>query len=640
MHRRNNNYTVLKSTRGWFIALLDMLTVCFSYALSLLIAEYSKSAPYREIFKRGMIVLPLLLILYFIGFYLCTSFRVIWKYANKLDYLLLLLGSILPGIIFAIIDKYSVKRISGFYYKRPNIVYLLTILFIITATLSTRLLYAVLYLRNKNRANMSALERTLIIGAGQTANSILQELINTRNIYNPVCILDDNNTNITRSLQGVKIIGGIDKLEDVIKEYQIETVMLAIPSIEESKKTEILNSCIKNNCKIKIFPKLNEMIQKVDILKQSRDIKIEDLLGRDSISFDYMDVCNFLQDKTILVTGGGGTIGSELARQIYSFNVKRLVLVDNYENGVYEIQQELLRKNKNTNLNVEIINVTDKDRMDKLFKDYKFDVVFHAAAHKHVPLMEINPESAVKNNVVGTQVVVDLSSKYRVDKFVLISSDKAVNPTNIMGATKRICEMIIQKEAQKNTKTKFTAVRFGNVLGSNGSVIPLFKRQISEGGPVTVTDKNIIRYFMTIKEAVSLILETSTFAKNNEIFILDMGEPVKILQLAENMIRLMGYKPYEEIKIKFTGLRPGEKLFEELLKTEEGLTKTQNGKIFVVKQTSIDTQKLEKDLKELIEIALKNDPEKVITKMQESVDTYKPNRKILKYTRGIYENKN
>lgn len=631
---------ILKSARGWVIAILDTFTVVASYFLALLIGEYQKNVDYSPIFLRAAYVLPLLVGLYFIGFYLCTSFRVIWRYANKLDYLLLLVGSIVPGLIFAAIDKYLINKINGFYYARPNVMYLLLILMVISISVTVRLFYAVIYLRNKQRTDLSNLKRTLIVGAGQTANLIVQELLKRRGEYNPICILDDNDLNVTRTLQGIRIIGCIQDLEKTIKEYNIKAVILAIPSIDEEKKKYILNTCVQNNCEIKIIPKINDIIQKSDILKQAKDVKIEDLLGRDSINFDYLDVANFLENKTVLVTGGGGTIGSELARQISTFKVKRLVLVDNYENGVYEIQQELLRKNKDLNLNVEIVTVTDRDRMDKLFNTYKFNVVFHAAAHKHVPLMEINPESAVKNNIVGTQVTVDLSSKYNVEKFVLISSDKAVNPTNFMGATKRLCEMIIQKEAQKNTKTKFTAVRFGNVLGSNGSVIPLFKRQILEGGPVTVTDKNIIRYFMTIKEAVSLILETSTFAKNGEIFILDMGEPVKILNLAENMIRLMGYKPYEDIQIVFTGLRPGEKLYEELLKTEEGLTKTQNGKIFVVKQVPIDNQKLEKDLKQLIEVAFKNEPEKVVEKMQDTVPTYKPNRKTLTYSRGIYENKN
>lgn len=634
------NNMIMKSPKGWFIALIDMLIVLCSHILALLISEYSKDINYSFVIKRAMISLPLLIVLYFLGFYISTSFRVIWKYANKLDYLLLFVASILPGIIFALIDKYAIKEIKGFYYSRPNVAYLLTVLFIVAASISIRLLYAVIYLKFKNKNNLSILKRTLIIGAGETANLVTQELLNRKNIYNPVCILDDDNIKTTRILQGIKIVGQIEDLEKTIDEYNIETVILAIPSINDDKKKNILKTCMKKNCEIKILPKIDEIIQKLDILKQARDVKIEDLLGRDSIDFDYIDVAKFLENKTILVTGGGGTIGSELARQIANFNIKRLVLVDNYENGVYEVQQEILRKNKDIILNVEIISITDKNRMNKLFNDYNFNVVFHAAAHKHVPLMEVNPEEAVKNNVVGTQIVVELSSKYNIEKFVLISTDKAVNPTNLMGASKRLCEMIVKKEAQKSNKTKFTAVRFGNVLGSNGSVIPLFRKQILNGGPVTVTDKNIIRYFMTIKEAVSLILETSTFAKNGEIFILDMGEPVKILTLAENMIKLMGYKPYEQIKIEFTGLRPGEKLYEELLKTEEGLTKTQNGKIFIAKQTPIDSVKLEKDLEELIFEANNNDPEKVVAKMQEIVDTYKPNRKTLKYTRGIYENKN
>ncbi len=479
-------------------------------------------------------------------------------------------------------------------------------------------------------------KRTMIIGGGRAATTLLDEIFNAKKspyegdksaaIYDPICIIDCDPAKIGTFIHGVEVIGGNEIIIEKAKELEIEVIILAIPSLSEKERKKIIDICNETKLPLKIIPFIGSLIleNNASILNQVRDINIEELLGRDPIKFDNEDVKNFIYGKKCMVTGGGGSIGSELVRQIARYNPKQIVIVDIYENNAYEIQQELhMKYGQDLNLVTLIASVRDYDRMEKIFKLFKPEIVFHAAAHKHVPLMEVSPAEAIKNNVVGTLNVATLSQKYNAEKFVMISTDKAVNPTNVMGASKRCCEMIVTFLAQTKTSgTEFVTTRFGNVLGSNGSVIPLFKKQIEKGGPVTVTHKDIIRYFMTIPEAVSLVMEAAAIANGGEIFVMDMGEPVKIVTLAENLIRMYGKEPYTEIDIKFTGLRPGEKIKEELLMNEEGLGKTKNELIFIGHQIEIDTDTFMDRLNVLTDIAETNDDEKVVEELRKMVPTF------------------
>ncbi len=437
-----------------------------------------------------------------------------------------------------------------------------------------------------------------------------------------VGILDDDLNKVGRKIHNIKILGTTDEVKRIVEENNIDEIIIAMANVSKEEKRAIIEKCQQTKCKLKTLPGIYEIIDgKVDI-KKIRDVEIDDLLGREPIKTNLSEISNYIEEKVILVTGGGGSIGSELCRQIASFNPKHLIIVDNYENNAYAIQQELIRKyGKELNLSTIIASIREEVRMEEIFKTYRPEVVFHAAAHKHVPLMEKSPSEAIKNNIFGTYKVANLADKYNVRRFVLISTDKAVNPTNIMGATKRAAEMIIQT-LNERSNTEYVAVRFGNVLGSNGSVIPLFKKQIEEGGPVTITHPDIIRYFMTIPEAVGLVIQAGAMAKGGEIFILDMGEPVKILDLANNLIRLSGFEPGVDIKIKYTGLRPGEKLYEELLMSEEGITKTDNKKIFIGKPVDFSIDRVEKHLDVLKNIVDREDVELIDSVMREFVTTY------------------
>ena len=427
---------------------------------------------------------------------------------------------------------------------------------------------------------------------------------------------------------GIPICGTTNEIAKWCRKEAVDMIILAIPSLDDQNRKRILNIASETSCKIKIIPYLTDMLTddnaNVQIMSAAQDIRIEDLLGREPVRFDSSDVKSFISGKVCMVTGGGGSIGSELVRQISKYKPKQIIIVDIYENNAYDIQQELYMDYGRDELNLVtlIASVRDYDKMNLIFKTYRPDIVFHAAAHKHVPLMETVPEEAVKNNIFGTFNCATLAEYYEVDKFVMISTDKAVNPTNVMGATKRCCEMIIQYMAQNYTNTDFVTTRFGNVLGSNGSVIPLFRKQIETGKPVTVTHPDIIRYFMTIPEAVSLVLQAGAMAHGGEIFVLDMGEPVKIVTLAENLIRMYGKVPYQDVEIKFTGLRPGEKLYEELLLNEEGLTETANKKIFIGNQIEITPEKFMGQLQELKEAALKNNSELTLKLLAEIVPTF------------------
>lgn len=505
--------------------------------------------------------------------------------------------------------------------------------------------------RNRRYNNQAAIHNVMIIGAGAAGKTILREMRNSQGMTGRACcVIDDNPNKWDRTMEGVPVVGGRDAILSAVKKYSIDQIMFAIPSASAEDKRDILNICKETKCELKSLPGIYQLANGEVALSKMKAVNVEDLLGRDPIKVDMAEVFRQLTGKTILVTGGGGSIGSELCRQIAAHNPKQLIIFDIYENNAYAIQQELVRKyGDKLNLVTLIGSVRDSRRLDMIFDKYRPDIVYHAAAHKHVPLMETSPNEAIKNNVVGTYKVAHMALKYDVEKFVLISTDKAVNPTNIMGASKRLCEMVIQSMERisenndfdslpllhdhkkdglkdvhpKTSRTKFVAVRFGNVLGSNGSVIPLFKKQIAEGGPVTVTHPDIIRYFMTISEAVSLVLQAGTYAKGGEIFVLDMGSPVKIDTLARNLIKLSGYEPDVDIPIVYTGLRSGEKLYEEKLMKEEGLKKTANELIFIGQPIPFDMDNFFRDLEDLSQASYQNSDD-IVERVEKVVSTFHP----------------
>ena len=453
--------------------------------------------------------------------------------------------------------------------------------------------------KDKQPVEKKKISNLLIIGAGMGAREIVIAVKNSmRNKYNIVGIIDDDMSKLNHYILGVKVLGTRYDIPKVVSENDVDIIFFAINKIDPASRKKFIEICQETGVKTRVLPTTEEVIDKQGAINSLRDIEIEDLLGRDAIHLDNKNIHSLIKNKVVLVTGGGGSIGSELCRQIIKYEPKRLVILDIYENNLYDIEVELKSAYPKASIDAVVASVRDKDRLEEVFKEYKPEIVFHAAAHKHVPLMENNPLEAIKNNVFGTYNVVNCADEFEVEKFILISTDKAVNPTNIMGATKRVCEMIVQAK-NKVSKTEYAAVRFGNVLGSNGSVIPLFKKQIAKGGPVTVTHKDITRFFMTIPEAVQLILQAVTYAKGGEIFVLDMGEPVKIYDLAVNVIKLLGYEPNVDIPIQITGLRPGEKLYEEILMSEEGLTATKHEKIFVTEPMHLEMEELQEKLDKL-----------------------------------------
>ncbi|MFL1471086.1 polysaccharide biosynthesis protein [Paraclostridium bifermentans] len=547
---------------------------------------------------------------------ICKCYRNLWRYAGEEE-----LIAIVFACILSIITTYSIHLLIGIEFQQTF--YILNLIITTSLISWARLTYRTgsrVLIRSRLKEKPS---KVLIVGAGSAGDIVIQELKNNPKLLKkPIGIVDDDIKKQCRRMHNVPIIGMVKDIDTIVTKYDIDEIIIAIANISRKDKKNIIEVCKKTKCKLKTIPGIFEIIDGIVDIKKIRDVQIEDLLGRDPVKVNLEEISGYLQNKVVLVTGGGGSIGSELCRQVSSLNPKQLIILDNYENNAYAIQQELVRKyGTSLNLITVIASIREEKRMDDIFKKYKPEVVFHAAAHKHVPLMEKNPSEAVKNNIFGTKNVAVLADKYKVKRFVLISTDKAVNPTNIMGATKRAAEMIIQTMNEKS-ETEFVAVRFGNVLGSNGSVIPLFKKQIEEGGPITITHPEITRYFMTIPEAVQLVIQAGAMTKGGEIFVLDMGEPVKIVDLAKNLIKLSGFEIDVDIFIEFTGLRPGEKLYEELLMSEEGLTDTSHEKIFIGKPISINVEKCKMNLEFLKAIVDKERLELIDIIMRELVPTY------------------
>jgi len=563
--------------------------------------------------------LPLNLLVTLIAFGVCRLYKGIWKYASASDLVNIIGACAVSTIVQAIGMKLcglNVPRSYPFMY-----------FVVLTAGISVfRFMYRILGYIQQRREGMirSGKKNTMIVGAGEAGYTLLKELQNSKFIeQNVCCLVDDDPGKKGKYLRGVMVAGNRNDICRLADEYDIDEIMIAIPSASHAVVQEILDICSQTSCKLKVLPGLYQLVNGDVSISKLRNVEIEDLLGREPVDTQIDSIMDYVSGKTVLVTGGGGSIGSELCRQIARHEPKKLVIFDIYENNAYDIQQELKRDYPDLDLVVLIGSVRNTHRINNVFERYRPDIVYHAAAHKHVPLMEDSPNEAIKNNVMGTYKTAQAADRYGTSRFVLISTDKAVNPTNIMGASKRLCEMIIQM-MNHQSKTEFVAVRFGNVLGSNGSVIPLFKKQIEEGGPVTVTHPDIIRYFMTIPEAVSLVLQAGAQAKGGEIFVLDMGKPVKILDLALNLIRLSGYKPYEDIDIQFTGLRPGEKLYEELLMSEEGLQSTENELIHIGRPIEFDEEEFKHQLEELDELSRTDSP-MIKEKVMEIVPTYHMN---------------
>lgn len=616
--KKGNNFLKIPMNRILALVLMDIMSVVVaSFAALYIRFDFSfKGIPaeYMERFER---ILPFNIVVTLLFFVIWKLYKSVWRYASATELL-----NIVFATTCAALGQILVSFALG--ESMPRSYYAIYWFSLFGCTCAIRFSYRILrIINNKRKEHSREKVNVMLIGAGAAANAILKEIESSQYLnLRPKCIIDDQPGCHGKFLRGIPIVGGRDKIMDAVQEYSIDEIIFAIPSANNQVKKELLDICKETGCEMRTLPGMYQLINGDVSVSKLKKVEIEDLLGRDPIQINTEEVLDYVSHKVVMVTGGGGSIGSELCRQIAAHNPKQLIIVDIYENNAYEIQQELLRKYPDLNLAVLIASVRNTNRMNGIFETYRPQIVYHAAAHKHVPLMETSPNEAIKNNVFGTYKTAQAADKYGTEKFVLISTDKAVNPTNIMGASKRICEMVIQMMNQKS-KTNFVAVRFGNVLGSNGSVIPLFKKQIAAGGPVTVTHPDIIRYFMTIPEAVSLVLQAGAYARGGEIFVLDMGEPVKIVDLAKNLIKLSGYRVGEDIEIQFTGLRPGEKMYEELLMNEEGLKKTANKMIYIGKPIEFDVEKFEKQLKKLGEDA-KNEVGDIRADVKAIVPTYLP----------------
>ena len=628
------------------IALYDVVAVSISYFLALLIRfDFRYSLINRFYLVTWRNFAPIYAVLCLVVFVLLGLYKSIWRFAGFNEFARTLLTSLLMSAVHT-------GATLLFYGRMPISYYMIGAVLQCILVLGIRFSYRVI-LFFANRSGKRNSDRIMLIGAGSAGQIILRDVNNGASNGRIVCIIDDNSNKWDRYVDGVRVVGGRDSIMEYVEKYRINKIFIAIPSASMAQRRDILSICNETGCEVKNLPGMYQFFSGQLTASALREVSIEDLLGRDPIKPDLEEVFAFINGKTVLVTGGGGSIGSELCRQIARHSPKRLIIFDIYENNAYDIQLELRDRHPELDLVVLIGSVRDSRRMDQVFADYRPEIVYHAAAHKHVPLMEDSPCEAIKNNAVGTYKTAYAAMSHGCERFVLISTDKAVNPTNIMGASKRLCEMVIQSFDAKikagkadeipklylhmgndsgpscpdalpaNIRTEFVAVRFGNVLGSNGSVVPVFKRQIERGGPVTVTHPDIIRYFMTVPEAVSLVMLAGTYAHGGEIFVLDMGSPVKIDTLARNLIRLSGLKPDEDIKIEYTGLRPGEKLYEEKLMAEEGLRTTDNKLIHIGCPIPFDTDQFLGEMGELIEVAYRNDPE-VRSYVERIVPTYHP----------------
>ena len=548
-------------------------------------------------------------------------YKSLWRFASMVELRKLILAVFVADVVKVLLFT------SMLHVVIPRSWYVLDPIIFLFLSGGVRFFYRnIRSMRNNERYNLTDhnISHVMIIGAGEAGNILLREIYLSSFLKKKVvCLIDDDKLKIGHYMNGVPIVGGRDSIKDSVKKYDIDEIYIALPSASAKTRSEIIEICKETGCQLKILPGIYQMINGEVSVSKLKNVEIEDLLGREPIKVNLRQIASYVEDKVIMVTGGGGSIGSELCRQVAANHPRQLIIVDIYENNAYNIQMEIKEKYPDLDIVVRIASIRDKHKVDILFDQFRPDVVYHAAAHKHVPLMEDSPNEAIKNNVFGTLNLVRAADFYHVKRFVQISTDKAVNPTNVMGATKRMCEMIIQS-FNRHSQTVFTAVRFGNVLGSNGSVIPLFKKQIAHGGPVTVTHKDIIRYFMTIPEAVSLVIQAGIYAKGGEIFILDMGKPVKIDDLARNLIKLSGYVPDVVIPVVYTGLRPGEKLYEELLMNEEGLTKTENSMVFIGHPIEFDDQLFFEQLRGLKEYVKDEDNVRIKDHLHEIVPTYKP----------------
>lgn len=609
-----------KRLKAAILLLMDIIIINISYFLSFLIRVGSNDL---NIYASSLILwMPIIIVIYIALLYSFRMYKSIWRMVG--------IDEVIGGLIacgLGTLGVLTIMIIGG--EGIPHIVIALAGIFITIGVLGLRVslrFYRRMVINSMiliKKDEKEEYENILIVGAGACGLLIIDEIRKQNPVKQKVvALIDDDLNKVGTYLRGIKILGTREKINSIVKEKNIDTILIAMPSVGGKDKKDIIEVCRDTKKNVKIIPGMYELIDNKVSLSRMRDVDLRDLLGRDEVKLDKVGIKDYIENKVVLVTGGGGSIGSELCRQIARFSPKFLLILDIYENNAYELQNELRRKMPDLKKKVLIASVREEKRLENIFKKYKPQVVFHAAAHKHVPLMEDSPEEAIKNNVVGTLNVAECANKYGVERFVLISTDKAVNPTNVMGASKRLCEMIIQA-INKNSNTEYVAVRFGNVLGSNGSVIPLFKKQIAEGGPVTLTHKEITRYFMLIPEAAQLVLQAGAYAKGGEIFVLDMGNPVKIYDLARDLIKLSGFEPEKDIKIKISGLRPGEKLYEELLMNEEGLIETGHEKIFIGKPGEYDLDRIKLGINALVDISELGDDETLKIALQFIVKTYK-----------------
>ena len=617
MHRFKDNRVMYQ--RMLLLMVLDaVFTVLASYVAVLTRMEFKVD---WWIWNNYLKVIGIDILITLVVYYVFKLYKSMWRYASIIEVRRLLLAvycsDFLRMLLYVFVLKVELPR--SWYFLEP------CMLLILSSTL--RFLYrGMRSMKNDNPIfeQDKHLINVMIIGAGEAGNMLLREIKRSSHLpMRVVCFIDDDPLKQGYYMNDVPIVGNRNSIGEMVKKYEVDEIYIALPSASINERRELMNICNDTGCKIKLLPGIYQLMNGEVKVSKLRNVEIEDLLGRDPISVNMNQIASYVENRTVMVTGGGGSIGSELCRQVAARHPRKLIIVDIYENNAYDIQMELRNTHPELNLDVRIASIRDGEKIDALFNELRPEVVYHAAAHKHVPLMEDSPNEAIKNNVFGTLNVVRAADKYHVKRFVQISTDKAVNPTNIMGASKRMCEMIIQAFS-RHSRTVFTAVRFGNVLGSNGSVIPLFKKQIAHGGPVTVTDKNIIRYFMTIPEAVSLVMQAGIFAKGGEIFVLDMGEPVKIDDLARNLIKLSGFTPDVDIPIIYTGLRPGEKLYEELLMDEEGLQKTENGSIFIGHPLDFDEEVYFEQLHHLRGTIDDMHQDTIREEVQKIVSTYHP----------------